>query len=194
MGLLSKVLAGGEVAGRLVRDSPRISQSKASLLPAAFAGRLSLLHAFTHLRFDRVEVEARARLHRWVFEKCLDFLPHYLLDKDEAPELELEPIEVLLASFFRSVVRPARALEGIEAQVSDVRHVRLRLITEPAFRLIDEAELVIVDPNRADRALAKIEDLVTIRRALARDHSCLIVTIEMVLVSSVAELHTLEQV
>ena len=60
-----------------------------------------------------------APLHRGVSEEGLDFLAHRLLDEHKAPELELEPVEVLLRAFFCQVGGPGRALERIEAQVDD---------------------------------------------------------------------------
>src|ERR1700712_2032744 len=42
---------------------------------------------------DRVEVEARTFLHGWVLDGGLGQFDHLLLDKHEAPELELEPLE-----------------------------------------------------------------------------------------------------
>ena len=105
------------------------------LLAGAFARRLRLLHLFRHLRFHCVEVEARAPLHRRVIQEGLDFLADQLLDEHKAPELILEPIEVLLRPFFRPFVWPARALERIEAKVGDVGHVRFGLVTEPALTL-----------------------------------------------------------
>ena len=50
-----------------------------------------------------------------------------LLDEYEAPELVLEPVEVLLRAFLGAVVRPARALEWVEAQVDQVGNVGLGL-------------------------------------------------------------------
>src|SRR5882724_528497 len=91
------------------------------LLAGAFAGRLGLLHPFGHFRFHRIKVETRAPLHRRVIEKGLEFLAHHLLDEDKAPELELEPIEVLLSTFFCAMSRPAHALKRIEAKVGDIR-------------------------------------------------------------------------
>ena len=44
-----------------------------------------------------------------------------LLDKYEAPEFVLEPIEVLLRSELGAAIGPARSLEWIEAQVDQVR-------------------------------------------------------------------------
>src|SRR5208283_2560542 len=125
--------------------------------------------------------------HGRVVEESLDFLGHYLLDEYEAPELELEPIEVLLGAILRTVAGPARALERIQAQVGDVRHVRVGLFTQPASRLVDEAELVVVDAHRTDRAFSEVEDLMTRRRALAGDCGQLVVAIQMVLVGPVAD-------
>src|SRR5213080_5457796 len=131
------------------------------LLAGAFAGRLRLLHLFPHLRFHRVKIEARAQLHRRVIEESLEFLAHHLLDENKAPELELEPIEVLLSTFFRPIVWPALPLKRIETQVDQVRHIRFSLFTKPTLRLIDEPVLVVVNANRADGAFAEVEDLVT---------------------------------
>src|SRR5271169_3386170 len=101
------------------------------LVARSLVRRLRLGHPFRHFSFDSVKVEARASLHRRVIEEGLEFLAHYLLDEHEAPELVLEPIEVLLRSVFRPVVRPARALEWIKTQVGDVRNVRMRLFAQP---------------------------------------------------------------
>ena len=70
----------------------------------------------------------------------------------------------------------------------------LGLLAQPALRLVDEAELVVVDAHRADRAFAEVEDLVTLGRALAGEHGRLVVAVEVVLVGPVADLHALEQV
>src|SRR5271166_267720 len=162
-------------------------------LTGALRGGFRLGHFLLHLRLDRVEIEAGAALHRRIVEESLDFLAHQLLDEDEAPELILEPVEVLLRAVLRAVVRPAGALERIEAQVGDVGHVRVRLLAEPARGLVDEPELVIVDAHRADRAFAKIEDLVTRGWSLAGDGGGLVIAIQMVLVSPVADRFALEQ-
>src|SRR5258707_1273321 len=58
------------------------------LLASAFARGLRLGHPFPHLRFDRIEIEACAPLHRGIIEEGLEFLAHYLLDEHETPELE----------------------------------------------------------------------------------------------------------
>src|SRR5207249_749974 len=72
---------------------------------------LCLLHSLAHFRLDRIEIEARTALHRRIVEERLNFLSNHLLDEHEAPELELEPVEVLLATVFGAVPRPAGALE-----------------------------------------------------------------------------------
>ena len=145
-------------------------------------------HPFRHLRLDGVKIEARAPLHRREIEEGLELLADHLLDEHEAPELELEPIEVLLRAVFRPVGRPARALERIQAQVGDVRHVRVGLFAQPAGGLVDEAELIVVDAHRADRAFAEVEDFVTRGRPFAGDGGHLVVAIQMVLVGPVADL------
>src|SRR5206468_11734723 len=112
---------------------------------------------------------------------------------DKAPELELEPVEVLLAALLHPVAGPTGALERVESQVGDVRDVYLGLVAKPALRLVDEAELVVVDADRADGALATVEARVAGRGALAGDHGRLVVAVEMVLVGTVAELDAREQ-
>ena len=135
-------------------------------MPLAAASAWAIF--FASLRFHGVEVEARALLHRRVIEEGLEFLADDLLDEHKAPELELEPIEVLLRAFFRPIVGPALALERIEAQVDQIGHVHLRLFTQPAMGLVDETILVVVDAHRADRAFAEVEDFVTRWTGLCR--------------------------
>ena len=118
------------------------------------------------LRLHRIEVEARALLHGRELDGRHRQLRDLLLHEHEAPELVLEPIEVLLRTVLGAVSGPARALERIETQVDQVWHVRVGLLTQPPAGLVDEAILVVVDPHRAELAFAEIEDLVTIRRAL----------------------------
>src|ERR1035438_5023856 len=164
------------------------------LVAGAFGCRFRLGHSLRHLRFDGVEVEARASLHRRVLEEGLEFLTHYLLNEHETPELIHEPItEVKLRTLFRPVVGYARALEGIDPQVGDVRHVRMGFLTNPAGRLVDEAELVIVDTYRTDRAFAKIKDFVARGWAFAGDGGHLVVAVQMVLVGPVTDRFTFQQ-
>src|SRR5437762_2233773 len=163
------------------------------LLASALGSRLRLFHLFRHLRFDGIKIETRAFLHWRIFEEGLEFLAHHLLDEDKAPELELEPIEVLLRSLFGSVLRPALALERIKAQVDQDGHVKVRLGTEPTLGLVDETILIVVDAHRADCAFAEIEDFVTVRWPFAGDRWHLVVAVQMVFVSPIAEFYTLKQ-
>ena len=73
------------------------------------------------------------------------------------------------------------------------RHVRCGLVTEPAVGLVDETILVVVNAHRADGAFAEVEDFVARGRAFAGDGGHLVVAVQMVLVSPVAEVHALEQ-
>src|SRR6266404_4599673 len=150
-----------------------------SLLSIAspFGRRLCLGHPFRHLRFDCVKIETRAPLHWRVIEEGLEFLGDQLLDKDKTPELVLEPIEVLLCTVFRPIAGPARALERIQAQIGDVRHVRMGLFAHPTSGLINEAKLVVVNSDRADGAFAEIEDFMTRGGALAGNGGHLIIAI-----------------
>src|SRR5206468_10265585 len=58
---------------------------------------------------------------------------------------------------------------------------------------VDRTILVVVNAHRADRALAEVEDFVTVRRAFAGNGRRLVITIQMILVSPVAELYAFEQ-
>src|SRR5258708_23299223 len=148
-----------------------------------------MLQLFRHFIYDRVKIETRAALHLRVIKKGVQCLAHYLLDKYKAQELEFEPIEVLLSPRFRPMVWPALALERIEAQVDEIRHINVRLFTQPAVGLVNEPVLVVVNANRADGAFAEVEDLVALGRTFAGDGVRLVVTVQMVLVSPVTEFH-----
>ena len=66
------------------------------------------------------------------------------------------------------------------------------LFTDPTGGLVDEPELVVVDAHCADGAFAEVEDFVPRGRSLAGDRVHLVVAVEMVLISPVAELYALE--
>ncbi len=61
------------------------------------------------------------------------------------------------------------------------------LFAQPALRLVDEAELVVVNAHRAHCAFTEVEDLMTRGRALAGDGVHLVVAIQMVLVGLVTD-------
>ena len=98
--------------GLLLRAA-RLDHTRTSSVAGALTRRLRLSHPLGHFGLYGVEVETRPSLHRRVFEEGLEFLAYQLLNKDKAPELELEPIKLLLRPFRRSVVGPTLALEGI---------------------------------------------------------------------------------
>src|SRR5262249_1595300 len=127
-----------------------------------------------------------------MIKEGLEFLGHYLLDEHKAPELELEPIEVLLCTFLRAIVRPALALERIEPKVDQVRHVNMSLFTQPAARLVNETILIIVDAHCPDGAFAEVENFVALGRTFVSDGIHLVVTIKVVSVGPVAKFHALE--
>src|SRR5436190_16539318 len=103
------------------------------LVTGALARCLCLCHTLRHFRFHGVEVEACTALHWRELDESLECLAHYLLDEHKAPELILEPFEVALRPVFRPVIRPAHALERIEAQVGDIGHVHVDFLPEPAL-------------------------------------------------------------
>jgi hypothetical protein len=162
------------------------------LLASAFRCRLCLGHPSRHLGFDGVKIKARAPLHRRVFEEGLNFFGYDLLNKNKAPELELEPIEVLLRPVFRPVSGPALALEWIETEVDQIGYVHMRLFTQPALGLVNETILIVVNVHRANGAFPKVKDFVTGRRAFPGDGVYLVLTVEVVLVCPIADLHALK--
>src|SRR5215471_18134576 len=161
-------------------------------LAGAFTGCLRLRHPLRHLRLHSVEVKTRAPLHRRVIKERLKLFRHHLLDEDKAPELVFEPIEVLLRTFFRSVVRPTLTLERIQPEVGDIRHINMGFFAQPAAWLIDKPEFVIVDTNCANRTFAEIKDFMTVRWTFAGDRIHLVVPIEVVLVGPLAQFHPFE--
>src|SRR4051794_2421096 len=88
------------------------------------------------LRLHGVEIEARPLLHWRELDRGHRKLLDLLLHEDEAPELVLEPLEILLRAGLGPVLRPTRALERIEAEVGQIRNVDLSLVAEPATGLV----------------------------------------------------------
>ena len=63
----------------------------------------------------------------------------------------------------------------------------------PALRLLEELELHVIEAHSAKFGPGKVPQLVPLRWSLAREQVHLVVTVEVVLVLAVAELHALEQ-
>jgi len=59
--------------------------------------------------------------------------------------------------------------------------------------LVNETILVVVNAHCPDRAFAEVEDFVTVRRTFAGNRWHLVVAVQMVFISPVAELYSLEQ-
>ncbi len=91
--------------------------AKIFLVATAFARRLRLGHPLRHLGLRCAKVETRAALHGRMVKEWLEFFAHHLLDKNETPELKLEPIEVLLCTRSLPTVIP----DGPEFQLSCAR-------------------------------------------------------------------------
>ena len=123
-----------------------------------------------------------------ILDGRLGELRHFLLDEHEAPELVLEPLKYSCAPSSVPLSGQVQALERVEAQVDQGRHVEVNLAAEPAIGLFDEAILEVVDTHCAERAFAEVEDLMAVRRTFAGDHVHLVVAVEMVLVGTVADL------
>src|SRR4029077_16618548 len=86
-----------------------------------------------------------------------------------------------------------KPLERVLAEVNYGGHIGRQLRASPALGLFIEPELHVVDANGPELGSSEIEDLVTGRRSLAQQHVQLVVTVEVVLVGPVADLHTLEE-
>src|SRR4051812_28635580 len=109
-------------------------------------------------RLHGIEVEAGALLHRRKLDRSHGQLLYLLLDKHEAPEFVLEPVEVLLCPGLSPTVGPARALEGIEAKVGNIGHIRLGFVAQPTTGLIDETKLVVIDAHGTQLTFAEVPD------------------------------------
>src|SRR5215510_8672964 len=86
-----------------------------------------------------------------------------------------------------------RPLEGILADVHHSRHVGRDLAARPTFWLPEELELEIIDPHGAELRSGKVEKLTTLRCAFVLQQVRLVVTVEMVLVAAIAQLHSLQE-
>jgi hypothetical protein len=81
---------------------PRFNACQNQRAPRRAPARLLLLllplslHCFLNLRFHSLQVEAGTLLHGWVLEGGHGQLGHFLLHKHKAPELVLEPAEIVL--------------------------------------------------------------------------------------------------
>src|SRR3954452_20996776 len=104
---------GAGLGERRTRSARRGRGHRLTSLPgSALSGLLDLL-------LDGLQVEARALLHGRELDRRPGQLPDLLLHVDEAPELVLEPLEVL------DRAGESRALEGVEPQVHQDWDVRL---------------------------------------------------------------------
>src|SRR5262249_10116864 len=114
--------------------------------------------------------------------------------QDEAPELTCVKVVAVAegASVRRLATNTRRALERILANVDHRGHVRSGLFARPAPGLLEELELEVVDANRAQLRAAEVEQLVALGGAFAGNQIHLVVTVEMVLVGPVTELHALQ--
>jgi hypothetical protein len=87
---------------------------------------------FLDLRFHGLEIEARALLHGRIIDGRHGQLAHYLLNEHEAPELILEPGEIVLRSA-ESSYRIVKTFERIETKVRQYGCVNLDLGPYPAW-------------------------------------------------------------
>src|SRR5215213_7222851 len=108
--------------------SPREGTARSSAIPSGgSASPLTLPRdrgsGGLDLRLHGVEIEARTLLHWRELDRRHRKLLDLLLDEDETPELVLEPMEILLRAGLGPVLRPSRALEGVEAEIGQIGDV-----------------------------------------------------------------------
>src|SRR4051794_37617076 len=138
---------------------------------------------------NRFEIETCAALHRGKLNSSLSKLAYHALHKHKAPEFIGEPIvEGERAALAIGQTGP---LERVQPQIDNDRPIHLLRRTQPAIWLIGEPIFIITDANGRQSAFREIEDLIPLRRTLARNHICLIVTVQMNLICRPAELLTL---
>src|SRR5262249_27427565 len=135
----SEILVPGYKRGR-PQGAPALS---CTLIARMFCDRcLDLL-------LHRLQIEGGTFLHRWKVDGSLGKLAHLLLDVDEAPEFtRVEVVEVGWRTFKH--VRDRQPLEGILLDVFQNWHVDRNLRPRPAFRLIDEAILELIETEAAE--------------------------------------------
>src|SRR5215471_705782 len=134
------------------------------------------------LFFDRFQVERSRLLHRRKFNETFGELAHDLLYENATPQLIGEPRIVVDGS------TQARAFERVQPDVGQNRKVRFDCAAQPTSWLVDEAILVVVNAYGAKRSFGEVDDLLAFGWPLARDQVHLVVTVEMYLVRSLAEL------
>ncbi len=103
---------------------------------------LVLFHGRVNLGFHGIQVEAAPFLHGWILDGRNRQFLHLLLDEHKAPELEPELVPILIGP--DASIRPAGALEGIQAEIDENRRVGMGLVADPAAGLINKAILEFV--------------------------------------------------
>src|SRR5215471_18494293 len=164
-------------------------------MSAAWLLPFAVLEHLLDLLLYRTEVEGRRVLHRRIIDRRRCQLLDILLYHDEAPELTGEElVHVAWRTRVQGLAAEGRrALERVLANVNQPRHVRGGLFARPAPRLHKERELEVVEANRAELRAAEIEQLAALGWAFAGEEIHLVVTVQMVLVGAIAELHPLQQ-
>src|SRR5215831_18483848 len=134
------------------------------------------------LFFDRFQIERSRRLHRRKVNETLGELADNLLNENAAPQLKGKPRIVVDGS------TQACAFERVQPNIGQNRKIRLYGAAQPATGLVDEAILVIIYADGAKRCFSEVQDLVALGWSPASDQVHLVVTVEMHLVRSLAEL------
>src|SRR5215468_6371820 len=140
------------------------------------------------LFFDRFQIERSRRLHRRKFNESFGELGHDLLHEYETPELIGKPRIVVDGS------TQACAFERVQPNIGQNRKIRLYGAAQPATGLVDEAILVVVNAYGAKCSFGKVDDLMALGWSPASDQVHLVVTVEMYLVLSFAQLQALFQI
>src|SRR5262249_14529814 len=148
---------------------------------------LLLLYLLLDFLLDRFQVERSGRLHWRGVDRCLGALGDGLLHPHESPELpsgkNLSITKSPHVRRFATYVR--RPFERVLSDVDEHGHVRRGLLTRPAPGLLEECELEVIQPNRAQVRAPEVEQLMTRRRPFAFEQIHLVIAIQVILVSPV---------
>src|SRR5262249_51384182 len=122
-------------------------------------------------------------------------LRYFLLHKYEAPKFSrIKRVHVPTAHVIQGFAADRRSpFERVLAEVDHPRHVGRDLFPWPAVRLLEKLEFVIVDSKGTQLWTGEVENLMPSGRSVAEQKVHLVVAVEVVLVTTVAQLHPFEE-
>src|SRR6266702_1694939 len=133
----------------VVADSGQLTRQKRSL-GVRLDGLLDLL-------LDGFQVETRALLHRRKLDRSLGELRDLLLHELETPELVSKPVAECQGTL--NAAGQARAVEGIQADISEDRPTNIDRAAQQTAWLLGETIHVVGDAYCTQCALGEVEHL-----------------------------------